>query len=150
LRLCLSSVSNSPPNRTNASVQRSIGYGTTAPNLIDQFVFADDPIRILGKVQKQIEGSRFHLNYTNRAFKFPAGRVDQEIGKLQQHDSTSAPIAKNESTLSNAIHQSKIARRNQSSSPDSRNPVATDVQKKFSDFTFALIAPDAITECGSP
>jgi len=74
--LLLSSVADSSTDGINPTVQSSIGYSSPFPNLFDQFVLADYPVSIVGKVKEQIEHLRLHVNHTMGPPELPPVGID--------------------------------------------------------------------------
>jgi hypothetical protein len=91
-RLPSSGVTDGAASRIDTAVQSGIGYDAACPNLLDQLVFADDPIGILGKVEKQIEDLRLHVNYTVRASELPPVCINQEFIELEHQVSSSSSL----------------------------------------------------------
>jgi hypothetical protein len=51
---------------------------------LDELVFTDDPVGILGKVQQQIEDLRLNMNYTLSASDLPPVYINPEVIELEQ------------------------------------------------------------------
>jgi len=87
-RLPSSGVADGAASQIDSAVQSCIGYDAACPNLLDQLVFADYPLGILGKVEKQIEDLRLHVDYTVRASQFLPVCINQEIIELEHQVSS--------------------------------------------------------------
>ena len=91
-RLPFSGVADGAASRIDTAVQSGVRYDAACPNLLDQLVFADEPVGVLGKVEKQIEDLRLHVNRAVRASELPPVRINQEIIELEHQVSPSSSL----------------------------------------------------------
>ena len=85
-RLLLATVADRPAGGVDPAVECRIRYGSTVPDMLDQFILADDPVGVLRKVEEQVEDLRLDMFHSAVATpKLPSVSVEQEFIEFKQH-----------------------------------------------------------------
>jgi len=83
--LLLPPVADRSAGGIDPAVQSSVRDGAALPDLFDQLILADHPVRVPGKVDQQIKDLRLSVNDTGSPSVVPPIRVYREVIKPIQH-----------------------------------------------------------------
>ena len=80
--LVFSTFTDGAPRGIDTTVQGRIGYDSSLPDMLDEFVLADHAVGVLREVDKQIEDLGLHVDRPLGTTQFAPGPIKREVAEI--------------------------------------------------------------------